>query len=36
MTGNKEQELHGQAKRVQGEAQKVLGDVQDAVRGPEE
>ena len=31
VTGNKEQELHGQAK--QGEGQKGLGDVQDAVRG---
>ena len=34
MTGDKEQELHGQVKQVQGEAQKALGDVQDAVRGP--
>ena len=34
MTGNKEQEAHGQAKQVQGDAQKVLGDVQDAIRKP--
>jgi uncharacterized protein YjbJ (UPF0337 family) len=33
VTGNKEQELHGKATQVQGEAQKGLGDVQDAVRG---
>ena len=33
LTGNKEQEAHGQARQVQGDAQKGLGDVQDAVRG---
>ena len=34
LTGDREQQVHGQAKQVQGAAQKGLGDVQDAVRGP--
>jgi uncharacterized protein YjbJ (UPF0337 family) len=29
LTGNEEQELHGQAKQVQGQAQKTIGDIQD-------
>ncbi len=33
LTGNKDQEAHGQARQVQGDLQKGLGDVQDAVRG---
>ncbi len=34
LTGNREQQLHGKAKQVQGSGQEVLGDIQDAVRGP--
>ena len=34
MTGDKEQEAHGTAKQVQGDAQKALDDVQTAVRRP--
>ena len=34
VTGNKEQEAHGEAKQVQGHAQKALGDIQDTVRKP--
>ncbi len=33
LTGNKEQELHGKVKQVQGTGQEGLGDIQDAVRG---
>jgi len=33
LTGNKEQELHGKAKQVQGAGQEVLGDIQDVIRG---
>ena len=33
-TGDKEQEAHGSAKQVQGEAQKALDEVQTAVRRP--
>jgi uncharacterized protein YjbJ (UPF0337 family) len=33
LTGDKEAQVHGKAKQVQGGAQKGLGDVQDAVRG---
>lgn len=36
LTGDKEQELHGKAKQVQGTGQKTLGDIQDAVRGPKD
>jgi len=36
LTGNKEQELHGKAKQVQGSGQEVLGDIQDAVRKPKD
>ena len=32
LTGNEEQELHGKAKHVQGDAQKTLGKVQDDVQ----
>ncbi len=32
LTGNEEQEAHGQAKQVQGDLQKGLGDVQDTTR----
>jgi len=32
LTGNKEQELHGKVKQVQGAGQEGLGDIQDAVR----
>ena len=31
LTGDKETELHGKAKQVQGEAQKTLGNVKDAL-----
>ena len=34
LTGDKEEQVHGQAKQVQGTAQKGLGDIQDAVRKP--
>jgi len=34
LTGDKKQQVHGKAKQVQGVAQKGLGDVQDAIRGP--
>jgi uncharacterized protein YjbJ (UPF0337 family) len=33
LTGNKEQELHGKAKQVQGAGQEALGDIQDVVQG---
>ena len=33
-TGDKEQETHGSAKQVQGDAQKALDEVQTAVRRP--
>ncbi len=33
LTGNKEQELHGKVKQVQGAGQESLGDIQDAIRG---
>jgi uncharacterized protein YjbJ (UPF0337 family) len=36
LTGDKEAQVHGKAKQVQGAAQKGLGDVQDAIRGPKE
>ncbi len=36
LTGNKEQELHGKVKQVQGAGQQTLGDIQDAVRGPKD
>ena len=36
LTGNKEQELHGKAKQVQGAGQEALGDIQDVVRGPKD
>jgi uncharacterized protein YjbJ (UPF0337 family) len=32
MTGNEEQELHGQAKQVQGQAQKTVGNAQENVQ----
>lgn len=32
LTGDKESELHGKAKQVQGEAQKALGGLQDALK----
>jgi uncharacterized protein YjbJ (UPF0337 family) len=35
LTGNKKQELHGTARQVQGSGQEALGDIQDAVRGPD-
>ena len=34
VTGDKEQEAHGMAKQVQGDAQKALDDVQTPVRRP--
>ncbi len=34
VTGNKEQEAHGQVKQVEGEAQKAAADIQDAVQNP--
>lgn len=34
LTHNREQQARGKAKQVQGIAQKGLGDVQDAIRGP--
>jgi uncharacterized protein YjbJ (UPF0337 family) len=33
LTGDRQQEAHGKARQLQGDAQKGLGDVQDAVRG---
>jgi uncharacterized protein YjbJ (UPF0337 family) len=33
LTGDKETELHGRARQVQGSAQQGLGDVQDALKG---
>ena len=36
LTGNREQELHGKVKQVQGAGQEGLGDIQDAVRGPKD
>jgi len=35
LTGNKEQELHGTVRQVQGAGQEALGDIQDVVRGPD-
>ena len=35
LTGNKRQELRGSVRQVQGAGQEALGDVQDAVRGPD-
>ena len=36
LTGNRRQQAHGKVKQVQGDAQKGLGDIQDAVRGPQD
>jgi uncharacterized protein YjbJ (UPF0337 family) len=36
LTGDREKQAHGKAKQVQGVAQKTLGDVQDAIRGPKD
>lgn len=35
LTGNRKQELHGTVRQVQGSGQEALGDIQDAVRGPD-
>ena len=35
LTGNKKQELHGTVRQVQGAGQEALGDIQDAIRGPD-
>jgi len=35
LTGNKQQELHGTVRQVQGAGQEALGDVQDAIRSPD-
>ena len=34
VTGNKQEQARGKARQVQGDAQKGLGDIQDAVRKP--